>query len=353
MRTWRVGFEGFDPGEERLQEALCTLGNGYFANRGAAPEAAVGTTHYPGSYITGWYDRLSSRITGRTVVNEDLVNAPNWLPVTFRIEGGSWFTPDRFPLLDYTQELDLRQRLLSRRPRYRDRAGRLTAVEQQRLVSMDDPHVAALRTTIRAENWSGPLEIRSGLDGLVCTGGVARYRGLSRVYLIFRSRGADGDVIWLDVKTATTRVRIALAARTTIRPEGALGRETRGAPGWIAQQLTVEAYRDDPVTVRPSRCTPPVTGPSRSTPKRPGWRPGRRGPWPSCASGTSARGSSCVWRRGRLDVGGGPAQRTVNLHMFHILQTLSPHTVGLDVGVPARGLHGAAHRGHVLVAQSM
>nr|WP_281377655.1 glycosyl hydrolase family 65 protein [Saccharopolyspora hordei] len=33
--------------------------------------------------------------------------------------------------------------------------------------------------------------------------------------------------------------------------------------------------------------------------------------------------------------------------MFHLLQTISPHTADLDVGVPARGLHGEAYRGHV------
>jgi trehalose/maltose hydrolase-like predicted phosphorylase len=32
---------------------------------------------------------------------------------------------------------------------------------------------------------------------------------------------------------------------------------------------------------------------------------------------------------------------------LHLLQTLSPHTADLDVGVPARGLHGEAYRGHV------
>jgi alpha,alpha-trehalase len=37
----------------------------------------------------------------------------------------------------------------------------------------------------------------------------------------------------------------------------------------------------------------------------------------------------------------------LNLHIFHLLQTLSPHTAALDVGVPARGLHGEAYRGHV------
>lgn len=41
------------------------------------------------------------------------------------------------------------------------------------------------------------------------------------------------------------------------------------------------------------------------------------------------------------------AQRFLRLHVFHLLQTLSPHTADLDVGVPARGLHGEAYRGHV------
>ena len=33
--------------------------------------------------------------------------------------------------------------------------------------------------------------------------------------------------------------------------------------------------------------------------------------------------------------------------MFHVLQTLSPHNVDIDAGIPARGLHGEAYRGHV------
>lgn len=40
-------------------------------------------------------------------------------------------------------------------------------------------------------------------------------------------------------------------------------------------------------------------------------------------------------------------QMNVRLHIFHLLQTLSPHSADLDVGVPARGWHGEAYRGHV------
>ena len=37
----------------------------------------------------------------------------------------------------------------------------------------------------------------------------------------------------------------------------------------------------------------------------------------------------------------------LHLYLFHILQTTSLHTLNLDVGVPARGWHGEAYRGHI------
>ncbi len=39
------------------------------------------------------------------------------------------------------------------------------------------------------------------------------------------------------------------------------------------------------------------------------------------------------------------AQLILNLHVFHLLQTLTTHTAELDAGVPARGLHGEGYRG--------
>lgn len=53
-----------------------------------------------------------------------------------------------------------------------------------------------------------------------------------------------------------------------------------------------------------------------------------------------------LWRGADVQVPG-EAGCVLRLHLFHVLQTLSPHTAGLDVGVSARGLHGEAYRGHV------
>jgi len=37
----------------------------------------------------------------------------------------------------------------------------------------------------------------------------------------------------------------------------------------------------------------------------------------------------------------------VRLHLFHLLQTASSHSMELDAGIPARGWHGEGYRGHI------
>ncbi len=113
MDDWSLVYDGFDPAQEGHLEALCTLGNGYFATRGAAEESFADEIHYPGTYIAGCYNRLDTTIAGRTITNEDLVNCPNWLPLTFRVgDDDRWFNLQGADILDYRQELDLKGRLL-------------------------------------------------------------------------------------------------------------------------------------------------------------------------------------------------------------------------------------------------
>jgi len=41
MDDWVLGYNAYQPELEGLREALCTLGNGYVATRGAAPRVAT------------------------------------------------------------------------------------------------------------------------------------------------------------------------------------------------------------------------------------------------------------------------------------------------------------------------
>ena len=159
MPDWMWEYEGWDPAQERLRESLCTLGNGYFATRGAATEATTGAAHYPGTYVAGCYDRLTSSVAGRRVENEDLVNLPNWLPLRYRIaesEGrpaSAWLSPDHHGLVTYRQVLDLRGGTLTRRLRFTGPRGGHLTVEQVRLVHMGDPHLAAGQPERSSRTW--------------------------------------------------------------------------------------------------------------------------------------------------------------------------------------------------------
>jgi trehalose/maltose hydrolase-like predicted phosphorylase len=63
---------------------------------------------------------------------------------------------------------------------------------------------------------------------------------------------------------------------------------------------------------------------------------------------THVRAWARVWHRCDIElVGSEYAQLVLRLHIFHLLQTVSKNTIDLDVGVPARGLHGEAYRGHI------
>ena len=215
MSAWVLAYRDFEPASEGLREALCTLGNGYVATRGAAPEARADDVHYPATYGAGVYNRLSSTVAGRTLEDESIVNLPNWLPLTFRAEGGCWL--DEAELLEQRLELDMRRGVLTRFARVRDDAGRATTVTQRRIVSMDDPHLVALETTLVPENWSGLLQVRSSLDGAVRNAGVARYRALAGEHLTAIEAGeADGETVVLLAQTTSSRILVAEAARTRV-----------------------------------------------------------------------------------------------------------------------------------------
>ncbi|WP_059013677.1 glycoside hydrolase family 65 protein [Streptomyces specialis] len=353
---WTWEYEGYDPRAERLREALCTLGNGYFATRGAAPETVAGPAHYPGTYAAGLYNRLTTTLAGRRLQHEDLVNLPNWLTLRFRPhpdEGpdGQWFSPDHDPgaLLRYRQVLDLRRGTLTRLLRHRDPHGRHLGVEQTRLVHMEDPHLAALRTTFTAEDWSGTVEVESAIDGMVGNTGVARYRDLAGHHLTGMTTGAeDPDTVWLRCRTSDSDTRIVMAARTTSGEwEGAAERRCRTTDFRAAHLLTLPVAPGRPVTVEKTVALHTSRDAAISGPLTAALSRVQRAPDFDGLLETHAGAWEQLWRQAELEVPG-EAGHILRLHLFHLLQTLSPrHTPELDVGVPARGLHGEAYRGHV------
>jgi trehalose/maltose hydrolase-like predicted phosphorylase len=355
--AWSLVFEGFDSAREGIREALCTLGNGYFATRGAAPGAVADGIHYPGTYLACGYNRLRTDIAGRVVENEDLVNLPNWLALQFRIGDEDWFDERTVKILSYREELDLRRGMLFRRITFEDSQARRTTLKERRLVSMSDMHVAALELSLLAENWSAKVTVRSEIDGHIVNAGAKLYHKFNNKHLEPLAGEVVGeDAVYMLVRTCQSNIHVAQAARMRAFVDGQLREDPRrliDAPGYGGQELVIDLQQGETLVLE----------------KLASFYTSRDHAISEC--GLAARKAIAragrfdalmaehvlawkhLWRR--FDVHMQPTEpgfklnvpMLLRLNMFHLLQAVSPNSIGLDIGVPARGWTGEAYQGHI------
>ncbi len=152
---WLIDEAGFDNTRLNYHETLFTIGNGYLGTRGSLEEGTRGDL--PATYIAGIFDHHDS-----TVV--DLVNAPDWLPLSVWVDG-EHLDVQRCKVLEHRRVLDLRQGLLYRLTRFEDSQGRRTRYESLRFASFDDHHICAIRARITPENHSSTIAVEAGIDG--------------------------------------------------------------------------------------------------------------------------------------------------------------------------------------------
>jgi trehalose/maltose hydrolase-like predicted phosphorylase len=353
MRTdWTIAYDAYEPSDEGVREALTSSGNGYFCTRGFAEWARADGVHYPGTYVHGGYNRETTIIGGIPVLNEDLVNLPNWAVLMLRIDGEEVLRFEDAELLTYRHEYDIRGAVGVRELRFRDDRGRETTLRTRRFVSMADPHQAGIEWTLTPQNWSGRLEVVSALDARVENEGVARYAQLEGRHLQPTFPRTFGiEVIALMARTRQSRIYVAEAART--RVFSGVGpvevqRDLHQVEDYIQHVLSFDAREGAPVriekmvalyTSRDRAISEPLASAGR-------WVSG----YPPFAEalGDHLQAWDELWERCDLAVPrDARVQLILRLHIAHVLQVCSAHTTELDAGVLARGLNGEAYRGHV------
>jgi beta-phosphoglucomutase family hydrolase len=355
--TWSLVYEDFDPAREGMREALCALGNGYFGTRGAMAWAVMDDVHYPGTYRACGYNRLHTSVAGRVVENEDLVNLPNWLALEFRLADGDWFDARTVKLLSYRQELDLRRGILFRTIRFEDHQGRRTTLKERRLISMADMHLAALELVLTAENWSARVTVRSAIDGRVVNAGAKLYRRFNNKHLEPLAGEVVGeDGVYMLVRTCQSHIHVAQAARTQAFVNGELREGRRRVidePGYIGQELAVDLRQGETLaleklasfyTSRDNAISEPGVAARKAL--------ARAGRFEAVVA-EHVLAWKHLWRR--FDVHLRPAgagfklnvPMLLRLNMLHLLQAASLNSIGLDLGIPARGWTGEAYQGHI------
>ena len=352
MESWSLVFTDWDPNEELLRETLTTLGNGFFATRGAAEESTAVNDHYPGTYISGGYNRLTTLIAGRNVENEDLINWPNWLCISFRYPDEEWFDLKKVKIKSYNQNLNLREGILTREILFEDQKGRESLLATSRFVSMDNQHVGAISYSLTPINWNSSIEIKSWIDGSVKNKGVKRYSKLENSHLEIKSKKQLSDNCFrLSSMSSQSQIHVSQAVRNEIivsDPKDLLSRNYWEDADCNGITFLIDARKEAKITLiktltmftsKDRACSHPDYDSEKLLTRLPSF---------DIIRDHHVRQWERVWGLCDIELKDKiRVTRLLRLHIFHLIQTVSPKSIDLDVGVPARGLHGEAYRGHI------
>ncbi|WPP51102.1 glycoside hydrolase family 65 protein [Catalinimonas niigatensis] len=357
-QDWQIAYDHYDPKQQHLRESLCTLGNGYFASRGAFEFAEVSydfknNPHYPGTYLAGIFNKLKSTVADREIENESIVNWPNWLYLTFEYADGSLFSLDEVEILTFHQQLNLREGQLKTDFTFRDDQGRESKLASVRAVSMADRHLAVLEWELKAINWSGEITILSGIDGNVKNKGVPRYDDLNGDHLEIIEQGAyDEEGLYMHSCTSYSEVNVVQAIRTEVVLENesiSFDRQVKEKDHLIMYRIPVNIKRGQ--TLKVSKVMAIFTSKDAGVGNLIVDAQRKVSDSPSVKD---IQTSHCIawkalWNRSDIKVkASNGMQVLLRLHIFHLLQVASPNTLDLDVSVPSRGLHGEAYRGNLM-----
>ncbi|MGZ5397489.1 MAG: glycoside hydrolase family 65 protein, partial [Mycobacterium sp.] len=181
---------------------------------------------------------------------------------------------------------------------------------------------------------------------------VERYRDLANQHLeSVDKREISGDSVLLTVQTNQSRIPVAMAARSTVWRDGepvAASYRLFEQDAEIGHDITVRLSVGEAVTVekvvtvytgRDVATSEPAVSAQR-------WIT-RLGRFAELLDGHRTDWVH-LWERLSIEFEDYTDElRILRLHLLHLLQTVSPNSADLDVGVPARGLHGEAYRGHI------
>jgi len=349
---WEITYHTYEPTKERTREALLTVGNGYMGTRGAMDENDANAINYPGTYIAGLYNRLSTPVAGKDVWNEDFVNAPNWLPATFRINDGEWFDINTTNIVSIRRTLNLKTGLLSRVLQVRDTKGNETLIESKRFASMADPHRSALHYSVKPLNYSGKITIKTGINGAIINDGVDRYKSLNQKHLKPAEQGAEGNRLFVVVSTTQSGIQIAEVAGHTFFRNGEtlnirLSNETSASA--VYGTVAIDLSQGEAVSL--------VKNVAVYTSKHDDVNNPLQEAFKALDNSTadfdtllhaSAENWKATWELIDMKVGGDRfSQKLLRLHLYHLMVSMSQHNSTIDASITARGLHGEAYRGHI------
>ena len=366
---WFLLEDHYQPAREREVESLFAIANGYVGTRGSVHEHAP--LAEPATFVAGIYTQRSS--------GQDLVVAPDWAEFRIFVEDEE-VRLDRGETREHRRLLDMRRGLFEHTWRFADAAGRVTRLWFRRLVSLADRHALVETVFLTPENYSARIAVESVLDGSVADAAFAHYvaEGPNQYPASSLGRSSEtprtGGPTLIDVGkvgegheppgSATTIVQsersivavqhavgdavLVFGARSAFRAPGSIDVDHRVVEGdrWVGERWEWDA--EIGVTYRVDKLVSVYTS-------RDGANPSDlvEAHLPTLV----ARGADRLieehaaawadrWKSASVEIGADDdIQRAIRFAAYHLIAVSNP--VDERVSIGARGLSGAAYKGHV------
>lgn len=353
IEDWTITETRLQPAHNKRTETLFALANGFIGMRGAFEEPYTGpeNTSVDGSYLNGFYEtepiKYPEAAYGFAENGQTLLNVANAKRITI------WVDEEPFDiasgeLISHQRQLDLKNGLLTRTIVWRSPLGKEIEVKTTRLVSLAEKHLAAIRCTVTALNFSGDLRIESAIDGDVTNlkaGNDPRVgSGLHGRVLDVTEKRLALSAVALGQRTRRSGMALGCAiAHITDTPTIVMERE---GDLWVGMAFFYRAEEGVPITLdkfiaytstqdtaEPDLIDEALTHAQAAA---------ERG-----FDGVQAAHTAYLtdfWARADVEIEGDPAlQQGVRLNMFHLLQS-----VGRDgkTNMAAKGLTGEGYEGH-------
>ena len=161
---WKITENGFDANYSRVGESVFSLGNESNGVRGCFDEGGS-IDSLRGAYINGVYDLADIDRSYRGIVEKVhfMIPAADWLDTAVTVDGET-LDLGRVRYRDFVRELDMRTGTLTRSFVWETAGGKELKLTFVRFLDMVHRERAYQRVTAEAINFSGPIEIQSGLS---------------------------------------------------------------------------------------------------------------------------------------------------------------------------------------------
>lgn len=327
--NWHIFEPAFPIKKVHHKETVFTIGNGYLASRGSFEEG------YPGEIATTFVHGVFNDVP---TFGTELVNFPNPFSLTIFL-GDEIFRLDQGKILAYQRTLSLESGLLTRSITWESPGGKRATIVFDRFMDMMAIHHAALRFSIEDISFSGKVQIRAGLQGVVSN---ENYRHWDH-----EDQGRFGvDGCYLALNTPESRILAGMAESVDLDFNGEMQLDYWDSKWCPSLVFTCQVRPEDEilgekhVTIYTSREEPdPIQKACQAVVEH-----------AKVGFDSSLKASNEIWedlwsRSNVIIEGDDLADRALRYNLFQILVAAPRHDETVSIG--AKTLSGYGYRGHV------